>query len=159
MRDFRNNMPETQIINSYKTLNQQLAVGDAAKKQREAQFAKQQVYGSTNNNSTNELSRQVNSGSFRMQDNVINSVRNANIGENLFMVSENGMNMQELKEIIHDDEDETEEVGEQLIKDTKTMSGASTSQASTNFQTNLGSQVSTGGAVAVSSLSNGNNNQ
>lgn len=94
-----------------------------------------------------------------MQDNVINSVRNANIGENLFMVSENGMNMQELKEIIHDDEDETEEVGEQLIKDTKTMSGASTSQASTNFQTNLGSQVSTGGAVAVSSLSNGNNNQ
>lgn len=95
-----------------------------------------------------------------MQDNVINSVRNANIGENLFMVSENDMNMQELKEIVGSGaEDETEEVGEQLIKDTKTSSGVSASQASTNFQTNLGSQISTGGAVAVSSLSFGNNNQ
>ena len=68
-----------------------------------------------------------------MQDNIVtgDSVRNSNlnkIGDNLYMDSEDtDKNLQELKQIQVEDDQEAEDVGEQLIKDNKTSSGVSVS--------------------------------
>lgn len=111
LREFISNMPETQIINSYKTLNRELTANEQAKKQREAQVAQLAT---------------INQGSFQMQDNipVDNSVRNTNIGDNLYMAqAEVSANQQESNR----PEEEESELGEQLIKDSKTSSGVSQS--------------------------------
>lgn len=86
-----------------------------------------------------------------MQDNVIDSVRNVNIENNLYMASDSVTNMQELREL--SESEAAVETGEQLIKDSKTSSGVSISQASTNLQTHMGSQISSG-AVAASGSPN-----